>query len=207
MAPIVVSEYDPTWPLHFKRISLQIQGYLSTANVPYITIEHIGSTAIPNIAAKPNIDIIILVEDAATAEKAREALTWTPPASEHYKSIGNGGIKGRISMKFQDRKLVPDRSVYIIAEDDEDGMIGLKGYRDLKKILSGGTVRRKELKEEYEDVKWEIVAQGIDDIVDYGRKKNVVVRKILKEVGWTDEEIKRKEDLDVRKKWEDEDYL
>jgi GrpB-like predicted nucleotidyltransferase (UPF0157 family) len=207
MAPIVVSEYDPDWPRHFERISKQLHEYLSITNVPYITIEHIGSTAIPNLAAKPNIDIIILVRDTETAEKAQDALTWTPPAHEYYKSIGNGGIKGRISMKFQDRDPIPDRSVYIIAEDNEDGMLGLRGYRDLRQVLSGGTKKGEELKKEYATVKWEIVAKRVNNIVDYGRMKNKVVRKILKEAGWTDEDISKKENLDVRNKWQYDDYL
>jgi hypothetical protein len=106
-----VHSYDPAWPMHSQMIHDKLKLYLTTANVPYTSIEHVGSTAIPGLAAKPNIDIIVEVPDAENAEKAKEALTWEPPAEQHYKCIGDGGIAGRISMKLHDRDVVPDQSV------------------------------------------------------------------------------------------------
>lgn len=82
----------------------------------YIVIEHIGSTSVLGPAAKPNIDIIIEVPNAENAEKAKEALIYEPPAAEHYKCYGDGGIRGRISMKLADRSLVPDQSVYVFSD-------------------------------------------------------------------------------------------
>lgn len=158
--PVIVSPYDPAWPAHFTRIATQLASYLSSASVPYITIEHVGSTAVPNLAAKPNIDIVILVKDTTTAEAAREALIWEPEPTEYYICIGHGGIKGRISMKFHNWQLVPYRSVYIISEDDEDGMLGLKGYRDLMRVLTADGEKASELRKEYEDVKWELMRGG-----------------------------------------------
>ena len=202
MAPIIVSEHDPSWSLHFERIASHLQTYLATARVSYISIEHIGSTSIPNLAAKPNIDITIIVKDATTAEKARDALIWEPEPEEYYKCIGNGGIMGRISMKFQDYIQVPYRSVYIISEENADGMLGLRGYRDLKQVLTEGTPESEELVQEYGDVKWAMVQEGIEDGVEYGRRKNEIIRKILKRAGWTDEELEKKEALDVREVWD-----
>ena len=206
MAPIIVTEPDHFWPGHFQYIASQLQTYLAAASVPFITIEHVGSTSIPNLAAKPNIDIVVLVKDAATADRARDALIWQPPPEEYYICIGNGGIRGRISMKFQHGwEQTPQRSVYIISEMDEEGMLGLKGYRDLKKILCADTREAEALRREYEGVKWELVQEGIEDGIEYGRRKNAIIGKILKRAGWTAEEVQRKEALDVREiqdEWE-----
>lgn len=64
MIPIEVVPYDPHWPTRFARARRQIQSLIGV----YITsIEHIGSTAVPGLAAKPVIDILIGVrhlEDA-----------------------------------------------------------------------------------------------------------------------------------------------
>ena len=181
----------------------QLRSYLTAASVPFTTIEHVGSTSIPDLAAKPNIDIVILVKDAATGEQARDALIWQPSPTEYYKSIGNGGIKGRISMKFHDWARTPARSVYIISEEDEDGMLGLRGYRDLKKVLTTETQEAEDLRREYENVKWGMVQEGIEDGIEYGRRKNGAIKKILKKAGWSDEDVPKKEALDVREPWDD----
>jgi hypothetical protein len=106
-----VHAYDPAWPMHFQNIHNKLKLYLTDSNVQYTSIEHVGSTAVPGLAAKSNIDIIIEVPDAESADEAKEALTWGPPAEEHYKCIGDGGIAGRISMKLHDRDIIPDQSV------------------------------------------------------------------------------------------------
>ncbi|WP_218132330.1 GrpB family protein [Nitrosomonas sp. Nm33] len=59
---IVIVDYDPLWPNKFlehkKRIEVALKGR-------FILIEHIGSTSVPQLAAKPIIDIIIVVEDSS----------------------------------------------------------------------------------------------------------------------------------------------
>lgn len=198
MPIIQVLPYDPSWPSHFAHISSQLSHYLDTASVPYTTIEHVGSTSIQGLAAKPNIDIIILVRDQSTAEKAREALIWQPSPTEYHKCIGDGGIRGRLSMKYQDWEAMPQRSVYIIAEDDEEGILSVRGYRDLRECLT--KQENADLRKEYEECKLSMVAERIEDGVEYGQRKNRVIRKILKRAGWTDEEVDRKEGLDTRER-------
>ena len=56
--PIEVVPYDPGWPEQFKTEKARIQA----ASAPFLLrIEHIGSTAVPGLAAKPVIDILIAV--------------------------------------------------------------------------------------------------------------------------------------------------
>jgi GrpB-like predicted nucleotidyltransferase (UPF0157 family) len=58
LIPIEVTPYDPEWPEKFQREKDRIYRLIR----PYInTIEHIGSTAVPGLAAKPVIDILIAV--------------------------------------------------------------------------------------------------------------------------------------------------
>ena len=67
LEPIEVLPYDHSWPDHFNRIATQLHSYLTIASVPYTVIEHIGSTSIPDLASKPNIDILIVVPTAVAA--------------------------------------------------------------------------------------------------------------------------------------------
>lgn len=63
--PIAIAEYDPDWPRQFDREALRIRTALGEAA---LAIEHVGSTAVPGLAAKPIIDIHLVVADAAREE-------------------------------------------------------------------------------------------------------------------------------------------
>ena len=54
--PVVIEQYDPNWPRQFEREKVLLGRVFSAVNV---SIEHVGSTAIPNMGAKPIIDIMI----------------------------------------------------------------------------------------------------------------------------------------------------
>lgn len=58
--PIIVVPYNPVWVAQFKAIAHPIRQALGDTA---LYIHHIGSTAVPNLAAKPVIDIQILVSD------------------------------------------------------------------------------------------------------------------------------------------------
>ncbi|EXJ65008.1 hypothetical protein A1O7_01347 [Cladophialophora yegresii CBS 114405] len=111
MPAVSVVDYDPTWPAHFERIAEKLSYYLGLCGVEYPVIEHVGSTAVAGLKAKPIIDIIIEVPDAHNVELAKEALIHEPPPEAHYKCIGDGGIRGRLSMKIQGERVVPGQSV------------------------------------------------------------------------------------------------
>ena len=64
--PIVVEEYDPAWPSRFDDFSARITKALGEV---LLGIEHVGSTSVPGLPAKPIIDIDVLVDD--TADEAR----------------------------------------------------------------------------------------------------------------------------------------
>lgn len=53
--PVVLAEYDRAWPIAFHRESMRL---LEAAGSLLVGIEHIGSTSIPGLAAKPIIDML-----------------------------------------------------------------------------------------------------------------------------------------------------
>lgn len=59
---IKVVDYDPEWPKKFENHATLIADALSSAA---LRIEHIGSTSVPELAAKPIIDILVVVPDSA----------------------------------------------------------------------------------------------------------------------------------------------
>lgn len=62
---IVLKPYDENWPVLFEREKQRISTILEDKA---LMIEHIGSTSVPGLIAKPIIDILLVVEDAGKEE-------------------------------------------------------------------------------------------------------------------------------------------
>lgn len=59
---IYLAPYDPAWPALFTRLAQQIHEALSDA---ILLLEHVGSTSIPGLSAKPIIDMVLAVADSS----------------------------------------------------------------------------------------------------------------------------------------------
>jgi GrpB-like predicted nucleotidyltransferase (UPF0157 family) len=84
---ITIEDYDPRWPQQFAALRWplsQALGPLAAA------IEHIGSTAVPGLAAKPIIDVDVLLHSATDLSTVIRAL-----AMLGYQHQGDLGIPGR----------------------------------------------------------------------------------------------------------------
>jgi GrpB-like predicted nucleotidyltransferase (UPF0157 family) len=60
--PVVLVDYDPEWPVLFEREADRIRDALGER---VLAIEHTGSTSVPGLAAKPIVDITLVVADSA----------------------------------------------------------------------------------------------------------------------------------------------
>lgn len=78
-AAIHISTYDPAWPSLFERERDLLAGHLG----PWLvgSIEHVGSTAVPGLSAKPVIDIMAGV---ASLSSSREAISVIKSVGYHY---------------------------------------------------------------------------------------------------------------------------
>jgi len=70
-APVEICEYDTTWPLKFEE---QKGDLLNAIGDKVVAIEHIGSTAVPGLGAKPIIDIMVGLQHLSDAEDCIEPL-------------------------------------------------------------------------------------------------------------------------------------
>jgi GrpB-like predicted nucleotidyltransferase (UPF0157 family) len=59
---IVLADYDPEWPRLFEREAAQVQMALGER---VQMLEHAGSTSVPGLAAKPRIDVVLVIADSA----------------------------------------------------------------------------------------------------------------------------------------------
>jgi GrpB-like predicted nucleotidyltransferase (UPF0157 family) len=85
--PVVVCDYDEAWPKLFREIAEPVQSALSDI---VVTVEHVGSTAVPGLAAKPVIDVDVVVHSAEEVPVAIERLRKLG-----YVYQGDKGISGR----------------------------------------------------------------------------------------------------------------
>lgn len=70
-SPILLVDYDPEWPHRFQHEAEMIRSALRELA---LRIEHVGSTSVPDLPAKPIIDILLVVADSARETEYATAL-------------------------------------------------------------------------------------------------------------------------------------
>ena len=93
--PVVIVDYDPRWPLLFEEEKKLI---LETARHKVLAVEHIGSTAVRGLAAKPIIDMMAGVHGSSDADECLSLLarvgydhvTPEPDNQEWFYCLGKG---------------------------------------------------------------------------------------------------------------------
>ncbi|WP_221584319.1 GrpB family protein [Microbacterium sp. G2-8] len=67
---IEVADSDPVWPHAYEAVAARIRGVLGAR---VLQLEHVGSTSVPDLPAKPVIDVDLIVADSA------DEAAWVPP--------------------------------------------------------------------------------------------------------------------------------
>ncbi|MDP8904145.1 MAG: GrpB family protein [Chloroflexota bacterium] len=87
--PIEIADYDPAWPARFEEMRARLAEALGSLA---LCIDHIGSTAVPGLPAKPVIDIQVSVPDVEDEGAYREAieaqgfvLRWIEPGHRYFR--------------------------------------------------------------------------------------------------------------------------
>ncbi|KAF2839008.1 hypothetical protein M501DRAFT_755052 [Patellaria atrata CBS 101060] len=171
MSLVEVVPYLNFWPTFFLHIKSEIE--LILTHVPYIEILHIGSTAVPNLAAKPIIDINVIV----TSENFDAAVDAFMTAG--YERKGSLGVPDRMAFRWNRPLRYPRRNIYVILE----GSIGERNNRIVRDVLR----EREELREKYAQVKFELAKRGIT-IDEYVIAKTDVIMEILEAGGMGEED-------------------
>ncbi len=106
-APIQVVDYDLDWPRKFDQLKSWI--WPSVCDVA-VAIEHVGSTSVPGMMAKPVIDMDVVIKSMVDLPLVIERLT-----SLGYRHRGNLGVEGREA--FLSPKNRPDHHLYVCAQN------------------------------------------------------------------------------------------
>ena len=159
---IVIADYDPQWPERFRCEAAKVKSALGSRA---LAIEHIGSTAVPDLSAKPVIDILLVVENSAeedayspALEKAGFTLTIREPewhqhrmfkgqqvdVNLHVFSSGCAEIDRVLLLRDWLRKHADDRNLYAreklkLAQQEWDKV---QSYADAKTVVIAQILER-----------------------------------------------------------------
>lgn len=108
---IVVADYDTRWPAWFDEIAAHV--WLAVRDVA-IRVDHVGSTSVPGLAAKPIIDMDIVVgSDDATA------LVIERLGAIGYRWRGDLGVTGRQAFSVPADPVLPSHHLYLVVESTD----------------------------------------------------------------------------------------
>jgi GrpB-like predicted nucleotidyltransferase (UPF0157 family) len=168
---ITVVEYDPSWPERFEALRAEYAAAMAAARVPVKAIEHVGSTSVPGLAAKPVIDCDIVVgeADVTAASSVLVSLGFAPE--------GELGIPQRWAFKEPER--LSGTNTYLIV----DGCLSLRNHLAVRDVLRAYPI----LRDAYAAVKRKAAACAAN-IDEYCKIKTPMVQKLLTAAGLTDAE-------------------
>jgi GrpB-like predicted nucleotidyltransferase (UPF0157 family) len=157
---VVVAEYDPEWPTLYERERKRIEHALGSAA---LRIEHIGSTSVPGLAAKPVIDIVLVVADSS-----REA--------RYLLALEEAGYILRVREPdwYEHRMLVREDvrvHVHVFSEGCEE-IQKMVGFRDRLRTNDAD-------RELYERTKRQLAAREWKYVQNYADAKSGVVQSVL----------------------------
>ena len=168
----LIQAYDEKWPLYFQKIKLILQELLPITG---LKIEHVGSTAVKNLAAKPIIDIDICFEPDVRFEDITKSL-----GELGYYHNGNQGIQDRETFK----RLDTNTSHYVLDSIKHHLYVCPIHSKELKRHLSFRDYLRtnSNASKEYEQLKYEIALQANQDRKVYAQLKEVKARAFIESV-------------------------
>ena len=164
---IVVVPFDSNWKLQFETIRAEIQDALGELA---LSIEHVGSTSVEGLSAKPIIDIDVVIEDESKLQEVIEKLDGIG-----YEHEGNLGIVGREAFGYTGKEHLQNHHLYVCTKDSPE----LKRHLAFRDYLRS----HEEAVKEYSRIKEEGAKLYPKDIDGYISYKTGWIEKIYRKIG------------------------
>ena len=164
---VIVEKYDEAWAQDFRQIEQELKEALGDLA---LRIEHVGSTSVKGLSAKPIIDIDIVIPDYSRFDAVVAALETIG-----YIHEGDLGIPGREAFKYSGKEHLRRHHLYVCTETSEE----LKRHLAFRDYLRS----HPEAVREYSRVKEEGAALYPEDIDKYIEYKSPCIEKIYRELG------------------------
>lgn len=170
---VVIVDYNPAWPALFEEEKKRL---LAVAGQWIEDIQHVGSTSVPGLAAKPIVDIMIAIHRLADVEKC-----VAPIESLGYGYMGEHGLPERHFF----RKPAPDtwrgrtHHIHMVLRDSNQ-WINQIHFRDYLREHAEG-------RQQYQELKRALAEQFGSDRFAYTDAKQEFIFSILRKAGHPDE--------------------
>ena len=164
---VVVCPYDPLWPAAFLRIYQTLAPALSGL---VEAIEHVGSTSVPGLAAKPIIDIDVVIQTPSDFEPVSKALETLG-----YQHRGDLGVPGREAFSYTGKPDLMAHHLYVCPRDSNE----LTRHLAFRDYLRANPVAR----EQYAVVKQAAAQHHPHDIAAYIDEKSDFIQSVLERLG------------------------
>jgi GrpB-like predicted nucleotidyltransferase (UPF0157 family) len=156
-AAIVIADYDSAWPERFADLQVRVKQALGAEA---LSVEHIGSTSVPGLAAKPIIDMLLTVRSV-------------DDEAEYVEALEQVGFVLRVREPAHRMFRTPERDVHLHVYSAEDQAVA--DYLDLRDWLRESASDRAL----YEATKRDLAAREWSDMNDYADAKSDVIRAVL----------------------------
>jgi GrpB-like predicted nucleotidyltransferase (UPF0157 family) len=171
MGTIVVVDYDPSWPELFEKLKAHVEPVLAGLA---ISIEHVGSTAVPGLAAKPVIDLDVVVSEGDVAEAVVRLATLG------YEHLGDQGVPEREA--FRAPPGAPVHHLYVCPSTS----VALANHRAVRDHLRATPTDARA----YGELKRQLAARYVDDADGYVEGKTSFLLAILRRNGVSEERLR-----------------
>jgi GrpB-like predicted nucleotidyltransferase (UPF0157 family) len=163
--PVIIVDYNPMWPTLYEEERAQILHFVGD----YIEeIQHVGSTSVPGLGAKPIIDIMIGIHELSLVDKCVR-----PLQSLGYEYLGESGIPGRHYFQKPPKALTTHRTHHMhMVETNHDGWKRTILFRDYLRT-------HPEVANQYEVLKRALAKQFGSDREGYTDAKTEFIEAVL----------------------------
>ncbi len=164
---VIVQPYNKAWKQDFEAIRDELNPFLDGLA---LRIEHVGSTSVEGLSAKPAIDIDVVIKDRTVLPDVVSTLQ-----KAGYSHEGDLGIPGREAFKYEGKEHLRKHHLYVCAQDAEE----LKRHIAFRDYLRSNP----EAIAEYSRIKEEGARAYPWDIDKYIEHKSPFIEDVYKKIG------------------------
>ena len=159
---VIVLPYDKVWKSDFEAIKAEIEEALGDL---ILCVEHVGSTSVEGMSAKPCIDIDVVIKDHSVFKAVVLRL-----ATIGYIHEGDLGIKDREAFKYENKPHLQNHHLYVCPQNSEE----LRRHITFRNFLR----THPEAVRKYSEVKEKAAELFSDDINGYIRYKSPCIEEL-----------------------------
>ena len=166
-ARVIVTPYDEAWEYAFDQIKMEIEAEIGDI---ILGIEHIGSTSVKGLSAKPCIDIDVIIKDYSIFDEIVRKL-----GTIGYIYEGDLGIKDREAFKYSGKEHLQMHHLYVCPKYSEELHRHIT-FRDFLRSNPEAVKKYSLIKEKAA----ELFPHDIDGYIEY---KSPCIEELYKECG------------------------